>query len=64
MGRMSAYTLVALPFLMAAAIFAINPRYLAPLVDHPAPASSCWSSPLFSISVGALILKKIVSFKV
>jgi tight adherence protein B len=63
MGRMSAYTLVALPFVMALAIFAISPTYLAPL----------WSTglgyvlvvgALLSITLGALILKKIVSFKV
>ena len=49
---------------MALAIFAINPRYLAPLLDDPAPAYLLVVFALFSISVGALILKKIVSFKV
>ncbi len=63
MGRMSAYTLVALPFVMAFAIFLLNPKYLSPL----------WSTgtgimlvviAFVSISIGALVLKKIVSFKV
>ena len=48
MGRMSAYTLVALPFVMALAIFAISPNYLAPLWSTgPAPArlGRCSRSP-------------------
>jgi tight adherence protein B len=63
MGRMSAYTLVGLPFLMAAAIFALNPRYLAPLWTTQTGVFLVVFA-LFSISVGGLILKKIVSFKV
>jgi len=63
MGRMSAYTLVALPFLMALAIFALNPRYLAPLWETQTGVLLVVFA-MFSITVGGLILKKIVSFKV
>ena len=63
MGRMSAYTLVALPFVMALAIFAISPTYLAPLWSTGTGYLLVFGA-LFSITIGALILKKIVSFKV
>lgn len=63
MGRMSAYTLVALPFVMALAIFAISPNYLAPLWSTGTGYLLVFGA-LFSITIGALILKKIVSFKV
>jgi tight adherence protein B len=62
MGRMSAYVLAGLPFFLALAITLMNPAYMAPL----------WSSPtghmlialaLGMLCVGALLLKKIVSFK-
>ncbi len=63
MGRMSAYTLVALPFVMALAIFAISPDYLVPLWSTGTGYLLVFGA-LFSITIGALILKKIVSFKV
>lgn len=63
MGRMSAYTLVALPFIMALAITAINPSYLAPLWTTSTGVMLVIFA-LFSITIGALILRKIVSFKV
>ena len=62
MGRMSAYTLVALPFVMALAIFAISPNYLTPLWSTGTGYLLVFGA-LFSITIGALILKKIVSFK-
>jgi tight adherence protein B len=63
MGRMSAYTLVALPFLMGLAIVAINPSYIAPLFNTGTGRMLVVIA-LVAISIGALILKKIVSFKV
>jgi tight adherence protein B len=63
MGRMSAYTLVALPFVMALAIFVISPTYLAPLWSTGLGYVLVFGA-LLSITLGALILKKIVSFKV
>jgi tight adherence protein B len=63
MGRMSAYTLVALPFVMALAIFAISPHYLEPLWTTSLGYVLVFGA-LSSITLGALILKKIVSFKV
>jgi tight adherence protein B len=63
MGRMSAYTLVALPIIMGAAISAINPSYMAPLFTT-STGHVLLIVALVSISFGALILKKIVSFRV
>ena len=63
MGRMSAYTLVALPFVMALAIFVLSPTYLAPLWSTSLGYVLVFGA-LTSITLGALILKKIVSFKV
>jgi len=54
---------VALPFVMASAIFALNPHYLSPLWSTSTGVMLVVFA-LFSISIGALILKKIVSFKV
>ncbi len=63
MGRMSAYTLVALPFLMGLAIVAINPSYIAPLFNTGTGRMLVVIA-LVAISLGAMILKKIVSFRV
>jgi tight adherence protein B len=63
MGRMSAYTLVALPFVMALAIFVMSPSYLAPLWSTSTGYLLVFGALTF-ICIGALILKKIVSFKV
>ena len=48
---------------MALAIFAMSPNYLAPLWST-GTGTSARVRALFSITIGALILKKIVSFKV
>jgi tight adherence protein B len=62
MGRMSAYVLAALPFLIAMVISVLNPTYMAPLwgtqTGHQLIAVG-----LVMLATGALILKKIVSFK-
>jgi tight adherence protein B len=63
MGRMSAYTLVAMPFLMGLGISAINASYMAPLFTT-STGHMLLVVAFVSISIGALILKKIVSFKV
>jgi tight adherence protein B len=63
MGRMSAYTLVSLPFLMGLGITAINSSYMAPLFNTSTGIMLVIVA-VTSIAIGALILKKIVSFKV
>jgi tight adherence protein B len=62
MGRMSAYVLVGLPFVVGSAIYLINREYMDPLL---------WTSTghklilllLVMMGIGSAILKKIVSFK-
>ena len=62
MGRMSAYVLVGLPFLMAGAIWTLNPGYMDPLF-HTSTGHKLIFMGLLMMMVGSLILKKIVSFK-
>ena len=62
MGRASAYLLIALPFVTAGLISAVNPGYLAPLFHRPAGQVMLIAA-LAMIAIGALILKKIVSIK-
>jgi tight adherence protein B len=63
MGRMSAYTLVALPVIMGAAISVINPAYISPLFTTSTGRILIIIA-ICSTAFGGLILKKIVSFKV
>jgi tight adherence protein B len=63
MGRMSAYTLVGMPFLMGLGIWAINHAYMDPLL-YTNTGHFLMVVALVSMSIGAWILKKIVSFKV
>jgi tight adherence protein B len=62
MGRMSAYVLVGLPFLLAGALTLMNPSYMAPLWSSPAGHKMIMVS-LVMMLIGSLFLKKIVSFK-
>jgi tight adherence protein B len=62
MGRMSAYTLVGLPFFVAAMIALLNPGYLDPLFQTNAGHMMIMGS-LVGMAIGAAILKKIVSFR-
>jgi tight adherence protein B len=61
-GRMSAYVLLAMPFLMALAIFVINPTYMSVLWTEPMGKMMIGFG-LVSMFIGSLIIKKIVSFK-
>ncbi len=62
MGRMSAYTLIAVPFFIAGAVTVLNRSYMRPLY---------WTTPgrflivlgLVMMGLGSLFLKKIVSFR-
>jgi tight adherence protein B len=62
MGRAGAYTLVALPFFIAAAITIINPTYMQPLYHTPTGHMLIYIG-LGMMAFGSLCLKKIVSFK-
>ena len=62
MGRMSAYTLIGLPFFLALAISVINPGYLNPLL-HSSTGHLLLGIGLAMMVVGSALLQKIVSFK-
>jgi tight adherence protein B len=62
MGRMSAYTLIGLPFLLALAISVINRGYLHPLF-YSSSGHMLLGTGLVMMVVGSAILQKIVSFK-
>jgi tight adherence protein B len=61
-GRMSAYVLGGLPFLVAALISLISPSYMAPLW-HTSTGHAMVAMALVMLLIGSLILKKIVSFR-
>jgi tight adherence protein B len=62
MGRMSAYTLVGLPFVVGLAIYAINRDYMEPLLTT-STGHKLLVLMIVMMGIGSLILKKIVSFK-
>lgn len=62
MGRASAYLLVALPFATAGLISVVNPEYLTPLV-RDSVGQLMVVAVVVMMTVGALVLKKIVSIK-
>ena len=62
MGRLSAYVLVGLPFVVGAAIYAINRPYMEPLFST-STGHKLILLVFVMMSFGSLILKKIVSFK-
>ncbi|MGZ4430759.1 MAG: VWA domain-containing protein [Gaiellales bacterium] len=61
-GRMSAYVLLAMPFLMGLAIFALNPQYMSILFTSGA-GKAMIAAALVMMGIGSLIIRKIVSFK-
>jgi tight adherence protein B len=62
MGRMSAYTLVGLPFVVGLAIYAINRDYMKPLLTT-STGHKLLILMFVMMGIGSLMLKKIVSFK-
>jgi tight adherence protein B len=62
MGRMSAYTLIGLPFFIALAISVINRGYLHPLL-HSSTGHLLLLIGAVMMVVGSGLLQKIVSFK-
>ena len=62
MGRMSSYTLMGVPFFIAAMVTLINPGYMSPLY-HTHAGHLMMTIGLVMMVIGSIILKKIVSFK-
>jgi tight adherence protein B len=62
MGRMSAYTLIGLPFFLMLAISVLNSGYLSPLF-HTSTGHLLVGMGLVMMAVGSAIIQKIVSFK-
>jgi tight adherence protein B len=62
MGRMSAYTLVAIPFFIAGMVSLTNRSYMTPLF-HTHVGHLLLFVGLTMMAIGSLILKKIVAFK-
>ncbi|HEX6974501.1 MAG TPA: hypothetical protein VF147_08875, partial [Vicinamibacterales bacterium] len=62
MGRMSAIILVCLPFALAALMTLVNPAYMKPFYST-STGQTLIVICLVSMSIGGLILKKIVSVK-
>jgi tight adherence protein B len=61
-GRMSAYTLLAMPFLMGLAIFALNHSYMN-LLFTTSMGQIMIVAALVMMGIGGVIIQKIVSFK-
>jgi tight adherence protein B len=62
MGRMSAYTLVGVPFFIVGIVSLMNPEYMRPLF-HTSAGHMMLFVGLGMIAFGSLVLKKIVSFR-
>jgi tight adherence protein B len=62
MGRLSAYILIALPFVVAFAISLLNPGYMDPLFNSSAGHKIIVIG-LSMMLFGSLVLRKVVSFK-
>ena len=62
LGRMSAYTLVAIPFFIAGMVSLTNRSYMTPLF-HTHIGHLLLFVGLTMMAIGSLILKKIVAFK-
>jgi tight adherence protein B len=62
MGRMSAYTLIGLPFFLILAISMLNSDYLKPLF-YTSTGHLLIGMGLVMMAIGSAIIKKIVSFK-
>jgi tight adherence protein B len=62
MGRMSAYTLIGIPFFIAGAVTLLNRSYMRPLY-FTTPGRFLIALGLVMMTLGSLVLKKIVSFR-
>jgi tight adherence protein B len=62
-GKLTAYILLGLPFAVALVIHMFNPDYVTTLLNHPAGKSMLYSAG-FSMFLGAVCIKKMISIKV
>jgi tight adherence protein B len=62
MGRMSAYTLVGLPLFLLVVLSVMNPTYMAPLY-HTTRGHELIVIGVVSMTIGSVLLRKIVSFR-
>lgn len=61
-GRMSGMVLVVLPFVIAAALYFVNPGYLQPLVEDPTGRMAVGGAIVLEI-IGCIVIKRIVDIK-
>lgn len=62
-GKMSAYILTALPFLVAGAINALNPKYLAVLLTDPVGINLVYGAVVI-MAIGVFVMWRIIDIKV
>jgi tight adherence protein B len=62
-GKLSMYVLLALPFLVAGALFLTRPNYIISLVTEPVGRVMCGIA-FFMMLIGAYIMKRMVDIKV
>ncbi|AMK12708.1 MAG: type II secretion system F family protein [Pseudodesulfovibrio sp.] len=62
-GRVSAYILIALPFLITGILYAVNADYISLLWTRELGQNMVWAA-AFSMVFGALIIRKIITIKV
>ena len=62
MGRASSYVLIGLPFFVAAMLTLLNSEYMSPLW-HTGTGNKLIALMLVMMTVGSLILRKIVNFR-
>jgi len=62
-GRLSAVILIAIPILVAIALYALNPSYLSILAEDPAGRMMTAAS-LFMMIAGVFIMRRMIMFKI
>ena len=62
-GRMSAWVLVGMPFLIGGVVYLINPGYMAPLVDYPVGRMLVGVS-VTQMFIGIMVIRKLIHIKV
>ena len=62
-GRISAVILIALPFLLAGVLYAVNSDYISLLWTRELGQSMLWGA-VVSMTIGAVIIRKIIQIKV
>jgi tight adherence protein B len=62
-GKLSMWILIALPFLIVAALFILNPNYIKQLIYEPVGRLMC-AGALLMMFIGFLVMRKMVNIKV